>query len=137
MHVEAMFLLLRQMMTDPVSKPTGRQTVTMIPGDGVGPELMTTVKEVFKAAGVPVDFNELFVRCDSSVTINLYISQLVFLFIKDSSLFYNYDVHLTIKDSSLFYNYDVHLTILFTSTSNLFVARTDSVFSFCHRGVLC
>lgn len=122
MHVEAMFLLLRQMMTDPVSKPTGRQTVTMIPGDGVGPELMTTVKEVFKAAGVPVDFNELFVRCDSSVTINLYISQLVFLFI---------------KDSSLFYNYDVHLTILFTSTSNLFVARTDSVFSFCHRGVLC
>ncbi|XP_077789808.1 isocitrate dehydrogenase [NAD] subunit beta, mitochondrial isoform X1 [Podarcis muralis] len=32
--------------------------VTMIPGDGVGPELMHSVKEVFKAAGVPVQFDE-------------------------------------------------------------------------------
>jgi isocitrate dehydrogenase (NAD+) len=30
--------------------------VTLIPGDGVGPELMTSVKDVFSAAGVPVDF---------------------------------------------------------------------------------
>jgi len=30
--------------------------VTLIPGDGVGPELMTTVKDVFSNAGVPVDF---------------------------------------------------------------------------------
>ncbi|CAG0917731.1 unnamed protein product, partial [Notodromas monacha] len=33
---------------------------TMIPGDGVGPELMHSVKEVFKAGGVPVKFDELF-----------------------------------------------------------------------------
>ncbi|XP_069779466.1 isocitrate dehydrogenase [NAD] subunit beta, mitochondrial isoform X3 [Narcine bancroftii] len=32
--------------------------VTMIPGDGVGPELMHVVKEVFKAAEVPVQFDE-------------------------------------------------------------------------------
>ncbi|KAG2466372.1 IDH3B dehydrogenase, partial [Polypterus senegalus] len=32
--------------------------VTMIPGDGVGPELMTSVKEVFKAGDVPVEFEE-------------------------------------------------------------------------------
>ncbi|MGH0187740.1 UNVERIFIED_CONTAM: hypothetical protein FKN15_026272, partial [Acipenser sinensis] len=32
--------------------------VTMVPGDGVGPELMTAVKEVFKAADVPVVFEE-------------------------------------------------------------------------------
>ncbi|XP_063067629.1 isocitrate dehydrogenase [NAD] subunit beta, mitochondrial isoform X2 [Engraulis encrasicolus] len=32
--------------------------VTMVPGDGVGPELMTAVKEVFKAAKVPVEFEE-------------------------------------------------------------------------------
>uniref|UniRef100_A0A671QGK9 Isocitrate dehydrogenase [NAD] subunit beta, mitochondrial n=1 Tax=Sinocyclocheilus anshuiensis TaxID=1608454 RepID=A0A671QGK9_9TELE len=32
--------------------------VTMVPGDGVGPELMTAVKEVFKAADVPVEFEE-------------------------------------------------------------------------------
>ncbi|XP_048455295.1 isocitrate dehydrogenase [NAD] subunit beta, mitochondrial [Rhincodon typus] len=30
----------------------------MIPGDGVGPELMHVVKEVFKAADVPVQFDE-------------------------------------------------------------------------------
>ena len=34
----------------------GRHTVTMIPGDGIGPEMMNYVKEVFTHAGVPVDF---------------------------------------------------------------------------------
>lgn len=32
--------------------------VTMIPGDGVGPELMSAVKTVFKAAAFPVNFEE-------------------------------------------------------------------------------
>ncbi|KAJ8395584.1 hypothetical protein AAFF_G00030650 [Aldrovandia affinis] len=32
--------------------------VTMLPGDGVGPELMTAVKEVFKAGDIPVEFEE-------------------------------------------------------------------------------
>ncbi|KAE8298093.1 Isocitric dehydrogenase subunit beta NAD(+)-specific ICDH subunit beta Precursor [Larimichthys crocea] len=32
--------------------------VTMVPGDGVGPELMTAVKDVFKAGDVPVEFEE-------------------------------------------------------------------------------
>lgn len=32
----------------------------MIPGDGVGPELVYSVQEVFKAAGVPVDFESYF-----------------------------------------------------------------------------
>ncbi|XP_053556920.1 isocitrate dehydrogenase [NAD] subunit beta, mitochondrial [Bombina bombina] len=39
-------------------KPEGAFHVTMIPGDGVGPELMHSVKEVFKAAEVPVEFDE-------------------------------------------------------------------------------
>ncbi len=30
--------------------------MTMIPGDGIGPEMMGYVKEVFTYAGVPVDF---------------------------------------------------------------------------------
>lgn len=34
----------------------------MIPGDGVGPELCESVKMVFAAAGVPVDWNEIAVR---------------------------------------------------------------------------
>nr|XP_011739643.1 isocitrate dehydrogenase [NAD] subunit beta, mitochondrial isoform X3 [Macaca nemestrina] len=36
----------------------GSFPVTMLPGDGVGPELMHAVKEVFKAAAVPVEFQE-------------------------------------------------------------------------------
>ena len=32
----------------------------MIPGDGVGPELVYSVQEVFKAANVPVDFETFF-----------------------------------------------------------------------------
>ncbi|XP_047414919.1 LOW QUALITY PROTEIN: isocitrate dehydrogenase [NAD] subunit beta, mitochondrial-like [Sciurus carolinensis] len=36
----------------------GAFPVTMLPGDGVGPELMHAVKEVFKAAAVPVEFQE-------------------------------------------------------------------------------
>ncbi|XP_060688250.1 isocitrate dehydrogenase [NAD] subunit beta, mitochondrial [Hemiscyllium ocellatum] len=39
-------------------RPDGDFKVTMIPGDGVGPELMHVVKEVFKAAEVPVQFDE-------------------------------------------------------------------------------
>ena len=41
-------------------KPEERVTATMIPGDGVGPELMASVEEVFKAAGVPMDFEVYF-----------------------------------------------------------------------------
>ncbi|XP_047499435.1 isocitrate dehydrogenase [NAD] subunit beta, mitochondrial-like isoform X2 [Penaeus chinensis] len=42
----------------PVSKPEGRTTATLIPGDGVGPELCQVVLDVFQNAGVPVDFEE-------------------------------------------------------------------------------
>ncbi|XP_046406906.1 isocitrate dehydrogenase [NAD] subunit gamma, mitochondrial-like isoform X4 [Ischnura elegans] len=38
------------------AKYGGRHTVTMLPGGGIGPELMAYVKEVFRFAGVPVDF---------------------------------------------------------------------------------
>lgn len=34
----------------------------MVPGDGVGPELMSSVQQVFSAAGVPVDFEEILSR---------------------------------------------------------------------------
>ena len=34
----------------------GRIPVTMIPGDGVGPELMDSVKEVLTTIGAPIDF---------------------------------------------------------------------------------
>ncbi|XP_050310079.1 isocitrate dehydrogenase [NAD] subunit beta, mitochondrial [Anthonomus grandis grandis] len=41
-------------------RPTSRVTATLIPGDGVGPELVYSVQEVFKAAGVPVDWETYF-----------------------------------------------------------------------------
>jgi isocitrate/isopropylmalate dehydrogenase len=40
--------------------PKERVTATLIPGDGVGPELVTAVEQVFKAAGVPMDFEVFF-----------------------------------------------------------------------------
>ncbi|KAL5471374.1 hypothetical protein EMCRGX_G029485 [Ephydatia muelleri] len=39
----------------------GRHMVTLIPGDGIGPELAASVKEVFSYANVPVDFEEILV----------------------------------------------------------------------------
>lgn len=33
---------------------------TLIPGDGVGPELVVSVQNIFKSAGVPVEFEPYF-----------------------------------------------------------------------------
>ncbi|KAM7134179.1 isocitrate dehydrogenase [NAD] subunit gamma, mitochondrial isoform 1-T1 [Macrochelys suwanniensis] len=51
----------RTLTSPPPAKYGGRHTVTMIPGDGIGPELMLHVKEVFRQACVPVDFEEVLV----------------------------------------------------------------------------
>eukprot|EP00794_Sanderia_malayensis_P005729 gene5729-6429_t len=45
-------------MDDPI-EGVERKLVTLIPGDGVGPELVACVKTVFKSAGVPVDWDEV------------------------------------------------------------------------------
>ncbi len=36
--------------------------MTLIPGDGIGPELAACVKHIFRHANVPVDFEEISVR---------------------------------------------------------------------------
>ncbi|XP_014251508.1 isocitrate dehydrogenase [NAD] subunit beta, mitochondrial-like [Cimex lectularius] len=41
-------------------RPEGITKCTLIPGDGVGPELMYCVQEVFKAAGAPIEFEQFF-----------------------------------------------------------------------------
>ncbi|GJQ71611.1 hypothetical protein Trydic_g11312 [Trypoxylus dichotomus] len=41
-------------------RPDSRRTCTLIPGDGVGPELVYSVQELFKSAGIPVDFESYF-----------------------------------------------------------------------------
>lgn len=40
------------------TKYAGRYTVTLIPGDGIGAEMTDSVKTIFKAANVPVDWEE-------------------------------------------------------------------------------
>ncbi|KAL7988221.1 hypothetical protein Chor_007140 [Crotalus horridus] len=54
------------MYNPPPAKYGGRHTVTMIPGDGIGPELMLHVKELFRHACVPVDFEEVLVSSEAS-----------------------------------------------------------------------
>lgn len=61
-HTESAFE--KQHKTPKIQKTTGipmalyggRHAVTMLPGRGVGPELMSYVRQVFKTAGAPVDF---------------------------------------------------------------------------------
>lgn len=47
--------------SEPVSKFEEKVKCTLIPGDGVGPEICQSVKEIFKHLGIPVEFEELFV----------------------------------------------------------------------------
>ncbi|KAK9890284.1 hypothetical protein WA026_010387 [Henosepilachna vigintioctopunctata] len=48
--------LIKKTTPIPVALYGGRHAVTMLPGGGIGPELMSYVREVFKYAGAPVDF---------------------------------------------------------------------------------
>ncbi|KAJ8923638.1 hypothetical protein NQ315_010218 [Exocentrus adspersus] len=48
--------LIKKTTPIPIALYGGRNAVTMLPGDGIGPELMGYVREVFKYAGAPVDF---------------------------------------------------------------------------------
>ena len=41
------------------AKYGGRFMATMLPGDGIGPEMMSYVRTIFKATGIPVDFEEI------------------------------------------------------------------------------
>ncbi|KAH0956787.1 hypothetical protein HN011_009812 [Eciton burchellii] len=50
--------VLRQQ--EPTVEQQGKTKCTLIPGDGVGPELVVAVQNVFKAADVPVDFEPYF-----------------------------------------------------------------------------
>ncbi|KAL5013767.1 hypothetical protein ScPMuIL_008037 [Solemya velum] len=49
----------RRPVPEVFAKYGGRNTVTVLTGDGVGPELLNHVQEVFRHAGAPVDFEEL------------------------------------------------------------------------------
>lgn len=48
--------LQKRIVTIPKAQYGGRHAVTMLPGGGIGPELMKFVADVFTKAGVPIDF---------------------------------------------------------------------------------
>ncbi|XP_062872138.1 isocitrate dehydrogenase [NAD] subunit gamma, mitochondrial [Trichomycterus rosablanca] len=50
----------------PPARYGGKHTVTLIPGDGIGPELLNHVRELFRFSCVPVDFEV--VNVNSSLT---------------------------------------------------------------------
>ncbi|KAJ3360236.1 isocitrate dehydrogenase (NAD(+)) idh1 [Allomyces javanicus] len=49
-----------------LTKYAGTYTVTLVPGDGVGKEMATTVKAVFAAAGCPVEWDQFDVTGESA-----------------------------------------------------------------------
>lgn len=46
-------------ISKPKAKYGGRFMVTLLPGDGIGPEMMRHVKTIFRVGGIPVDFEEI------------------------------------------------------------------------------
>ncbi|CAG8827373.1 27201_t:CDS:2, partial [Dentiscutata erythropus] len=42
-----------------LTKYGGKYTITLIPGDGIGQETANAVKTIFKAANVPVEWEQL------------------------------------------------------------------------------
>ncbi|KAJ8017074.1 hypothetical protein DPEC_G00014000 [Dallia pectoralis] len=54
----------------PPAKYGGRHTVTLIPGDGIGPELLNHVRELFRFSCVPVDFEVVNVSSSTEDDIN-------------------------------------------------------------------
>ncbi|XP_017768270.1 PREDICTED: isocitrate dehydrogenase [NAD] subunit gamma, mitochondrial-like isoform X2 [Nicrophorus vespilloides] len=51
--------LVKKQQKIPVALYGGRHAVTMLPGSGIGPELMAYVRDVFRYAGAPVDFETI------------------------------------------------------------------------------
>ncbi|XP_060075423.1 isocitrate dehydrogenase [NAD] subunit gamma, mitochondrial-like [Ylistrum balloti] len=49
-----------------LAKYGGRNMVTALTGDGVGPELIAHVQEIFRYAGAPVDFEQIEINANSS-----------------------------------------------------------------------
>lgn len=67
--------------------------VTLVPGDGVGPELMLCVREVFKQIAVPVEFEEVLASYASILFLfsvlnlfNLYLYSLFIFFLQLSTV---------------------------------------------------
>ncbi|BFZ08419.1 hypothetical protein BsWGS_11458 [Bradybaena similaris] len=49
-----------------LAKYGGRHTVTLMTGDGVGPELLSHVQEIFRYAGAPIDFEVIEINASTN-----------------------------------------------------------------------
>jgi isocitrate dehydrogenase (NAD+) len=47
-----------------------RHKVTLIPGEGIGPEVATATRRILEAAGVQIDWEELEGRTDKTTSAN-------------------------------------------------------------------
>ena len=52
-----------------------RHKVTLIPGEGIGPEVAAATKRVIDAAGVQIDWEELAARTDSATEAGQLVNQ--------------------------------------------------------------
>lgn len=52
--------------TYPQARYGGRHTVALLTGDGIGPEMLGYVKEIFRFSGCPVDFEEITLDRDAT-----------------------------------------------------------------------
>ena len=56
------------------------KAVTLIPGDGIGPEISESLKKIFESAGVPIDFelenagNDVYEKTGNLIPDSLYES---------------------------------------------------------------
>ncbi|CAL1534550.1 unnamed protein product [Lymnaea stagnalis] len=54
-----------------LAKYGGRHTVTLMTGDGVGPELLSHVQEIFRYAGAPIDFEVVEINASKNTPIDM------------------------------------------------------------------
>ena len=59
---------VRRYSADPI-------TATLFPGDGIGPEISSAVKQIFKAAQVPIGWDEQHVGTSIDPTTNSFVSR--------------------------------------------------------------
>jgi isocitrate dehydrogenase (NAD+) len=50
---------VNQQAASPAAATENKIKVTLVPGDGVGPELMLCVREMYKQIGAPIEFEEV------------------------------------------------------------------------------
>lgn len=62
-------------MSSSAASDVERRTVTLFPGDGIGPEIAVSVRKVFEAAAVPIDWEEQHIGTTVDPRTNSFVTQ--------------------------------------------------------------